>query len=306
MKRSFLLWTIGFLFLLSFLNPLFSTVYGSISGRVTDEDGKPVENVGVRIHGFYVKTVLTDKDGRYSIQMLKPGKYSISFYPLHPYCDVTMPQPVYVQPGKTVIFNKVVKLGGSISGKVIKKDGAPFPGVSIHAFAMYGGSEWVTTEEDGKFFIGRLCPSDNYLITADCKIPGYAYKVIQGVKVERGKETKDLNIVFDLDDITGIEGYVTSSIDGKPLAEVKIGIIIRGVKGVDLGGAISDKNGYYHIKALDPGIYDLLAMPPIEEKYSFQQWSELCKEKNNIQVEKGKKVRVDFTLDIPSSKSSNL
>ncbi len=35
--------TIGFVFLLfSSLNPLFSTIYGSISGRVTDEDGKSI------------------------------------------------------------------------------------------------------------------------------------------------------------------------------------------------------------------------------------------------------------------------
>jgi hypothetical protein len=310
MKKKSFVWLIGFVFLLFvFKSSLFSTVYGSISGRVTDEDGKPLENVGVGIHGYQVGTTVTDKDGRYSFQMLKPGIYTIFFYPLHPYCYADPLQSVYVPPGKIVVFNKVIKLGGAISGKVIKKDGTPFSGVSVHAFARYGGSEEVTTGTDGKFFIGRLCPSDNYLLTANCNIPGYAYKVVQNVKVERGKETKDITIVFDLDDITGIEGYVTSSIDGKPLegVEIKFGFGERFSegRGIDAGEAISDKNGYYYIKNLEPGYYHFLALPPIKEGQNFLEWSSLSKEKENIKVEKGKRTKVDFKLDIPSSQDSS-
>jgi hypothetical protein len=309
MKKKSFVWLIGFVFLLFvFKSSLFSTVYGSISGRVTDENGKPLEKVKVKVEGeYYTKSTTTDKDGKYSFRMLEPGEYEIFFYPSHPYFDPEGGKvySVKVQPGKTVIFNKLMSLGGSISGKVIKKDGTPFSGVSVEILGPGGGYEEVSTGEDGKFFVGGLRPSDNYLLIANCNIPGYAYKVVQNVKVERGKETKDITIVFDLDDITGIEGYVTSSIDGKPLAEIEISVYLFEEYLEEVGKVVSGKDGYYYIRNLDPGNYNLSARPPMEEKYSYGEWSKLCKDKDNVSVEKGKKTRVDFQLDIPSQ-SSNL
>ena len=106
-----------------------------------------------------------------------------------------------------------------------------------------------------------------------------------------------MDIIFNLDDITGIEGYVTSSIDGKPIPEVDIAISTFGEEGIDMGEVVTDANGYYSIRNLDSGIYDLLALPPMEN-LSFQEWSALCKDKDNIVVVKGEKTRVDFKLDI--------
>lgn len=300
-RRAFLTLGIGIFYLIISIgvNFLYSTIYGSISGQVVSEDtGKCIPGVGVSIHGYHVKTTKTDKDGRFSFQELTPGKYTILFVSVHPYCGDPLIEGIDVESGKNTIYNKVLKVGGSISGVIYKGDGVtPFPGVSILAKERFSVLGLTTSGEEGRYFIGRLCPSNNYHITADCKIPGYAYKVLQGVTVEKGNETKEMDIIFDLDDITGIEGYVTSSIDGKPLSEVDIAISTFGEEGIDMGEVVTDEKGYYSIRNLDSGIYDLLALPAMEN-LSFQEWSALCKDKDNIVVVRGEKTRVDFKLDI--------
>lgn len=294
--------------------PLYATIYGTISGKVTDEEtGTGVPNVGVHVYGRVSMTIDTDKNGKYKFKKLRPGKYTISFFPMPPHCDVSMPEIVYVGPGENVVFNKVVKLGGTISGKVFKAEGmTPFKGVYIRAFGRGAGSEDSNTTEDGSYFLqGRLCPSSDYFITADCKIPGYAYKVIVGITVEKVKNTEVRDIVFDLNDITGIEGHITSSIDGGPIANASIAFINKDIleplinEPMLLGAINTDENGYYYLKNLVPGDYLLHVLPPRREGMALQEWSLLIekkyKNKEDVVVTKGTKIRVDIKLDVPSS-----
>jgi hypothetical protein len=298
---------------------LFPIIYGSVSGVVTDEDtGKGVPNVGVSLNGRVNLTVETDKEGKFVAKLLKPGKYGILFTPSFPHCNVTAPDYIYIEPGKNIIYNKVVKIGGSIRGKVLYSDSKkPFPGVSIHAFARFAGSEFDTTMNDGSYFLGgggRMCPSPNYYIEAKCNIPNVAYKVLLGVVVEKGKETKAEDILFDLNDPTGIEGLITSSLDGKPLRNVHIAIFssenkypgVDNDKEVEMGDVYTDSGGYYYIKNLEPGTYWIYILPPIVDEWSYSEFSSYCKEKKGIVVAIGKKTRVDSQLDIPSADISAL
>ncbi len=293
---------------------LFPIIYGSVSGIVTDEDtGKGVPNVGVSLNGRVNLTVETDKEGKFVAKLLKPGKYGILFTPSFPHCNVTAPDYIYIEPGKNIIYNKLVKLGGSIRGKVLYSDSKkPFPDVSIHAFARFAGSEFDTTMNDGSYFLGgggRMCPSPNYYIEAKCNIPNIAYKVLLGVIVEKGKETKAEDILFDLNDPTGIEGFITSSLDGKPLKNIHIAIFssekkypgVDNDKEVEMGDVYTDSGGYYYIKNLEPGTYWIYILPPIVDEWSYSEFSSYCKEKKGIVVAIGKKTRVDSQLDIPYS-----
>jgi hypothetical protein len=307
----------AFIVFITLTGRLFPIIYGSVSGIVTDEDtGKGVPNVGVSLSGRVNLTVDTDKDGKFVVKLLKPGKYEILFTPSFPHCNVTAPDYIYIGPGKNIIYNKVVKLGGSIRGKVLYSDSKkPFPGVSIHAFARFAGSEFDTTMDDGSYFLGgggRMCSSPNYYIKANCNIPNVAYKVLLGVVVEKGMETKAEDILFDLNDPTGIDGIITSLIDGKPLKNVHIAIFssekkypgVDNDKEVEMGDVYTDSGGYYYIKNLEPGIYWIYILPPIADEWSFYEFSSYCKEKKGIVVAIGKKTRVNSLLDIPSSDNS--
>jgi len=305
----------AFIVVITLTSRLFPIIYGSVSGIVTDEDtGKGVPNVGVSLNGRGNLTVDTDKEGKFVAKLLKPGKYGIQFTPSFPHCNVTVPDYIYIEPGKNIIYNKVVKLGGSIRGKVLYSDTKnPFIGVSIHAFARYAGSEFDTTMDDGSYFLGgggRMCPSPNYYIEAKCNIPNVAYKVLLGVIVEKGKETKAEDILFDLNDPTGIDGFIFSSLNGKPLNDIQISIHSQGKKypgsndDVDMGEVYTNSDGYYYIKNLEPGTYWIDILPPIADEWSFHEFLSYCKEKSGIVVSSGKKIRVDSQLDIPSEEIS--
>jgi hypothetical protein len=151
------------------VNFLYSTIYGSISGQVVSEDtGKGISGVGVRIRGYHGRSTKTDKDGRFSFPELTPGKYTIFFVSIQPYCGDPLMESIDVEPGKNTIYNKVLKVGGSISRVIYKSDGVtPFPGVSILANKRFSVLGLTTSGEEGRYFIGRLCPSNNYHITAD-------------------------------------------------------------------------------------------------------------------------------------------
>ena len=303
---------------ISSTNPLFSIIYGSLSGVVTDEEtGKAVPEVSVQLNGRTNVIVLTDKNGKYLAKPLKPGLYTIYFHPSFPHCNVSAPKRIFIGEGENAVLNVRVKLGGSISGKVLYSDSKkPFPGVSIRAFARYAGSEYDTTKEDGSYFfgnMGRLCASPNYYIEADCNVPNVAYKVLLGVIVEKGIETKAEDILFDLNDPTGIEGYINSSIDGTPLNNVHITVFDMDKKypgeirngDVEVGNVCTNSDGYYFIKNLDPGNYWIYTLPPLEDEWTNDEYSTYCKEETDIVVTSGKTTRIDSKLSIINTKNSS-
>lgn len=295
-------------------NPLYSIIYGSVSGVVTEEDtGKAVSGVSIFVSGPSRVTVETDKDGKFLAKPLRPGQYTIMFVPGYPHCNIE-PDRIFIEPGENIVFNKVLQIGGTIRGRVLHSGGnAPFPGVSVQAFARFAGSEFDDTREDGSYFLGdggRLCPSTGYYIKFDCKVPNVAYKVLFGADVAKGTETNIADVVFDLNDPTGIEGYITSSLDGKPLSGVQIAVAHGDKKypgadeDVKVGDVYTTAAGYYNIKNLEPGNYWIYILPPIDDDWEYDEYSSYCKEKTGIVVVAGKKTRVDAKLDVASASGS--
>ena len=302
----------AFIVVITLTSRLFPIIYGSVSGTVTDEDtGKGLPGVRVNLNGRSNLYSETDKEGKFAVKLLKPGKYSISFTPLFPHCCLTQGE-IDIEPGKNVIFNASAKIGGTIRGNVLYSDTKkPFPGVSINAFARFAGMAKETSKDDGSYFLGvdngRFCPSPDYCIEAKCNIPNVAYKVLLGVIVEKGKETKAEDILFDLNDPTGIDGFITSSLNGKPLIGVHIYIINLDKRYpitdrfVRMGDIYTNSDGYYYINNLEPGTYLIHMLPKIKAEWSFNEFLSYSKEKSPIVVTSGKKTRVNSQLDIPYS-----
>jgi hypothetical protein len=161
-----------------------------------------------------------------------------------------------------------LEIGGSVRGFVYKAPGVPFNNVFIKIDSYPNSIGFGRTKEDGSFFIGNLCAAEDYYLEFVHKINGHSYKFIDNIQIEKGKITKINDIIFDFDDITGIEGYVTSSIDRKPLANAMVGFTyIKQSKdgGVFISGKVyTDKNGYFYMKNLKPGKYSMYTLWPAE------------------------------------------
>jgi len=288
-----------------------ATIYGSICGKVTAGDtGMPLNNAQINLYSHHPKYgisnpnhTLTDKEGNFCFEMLREGRYYITYIPPHPYLgndelftveyvikkNYNWPSTVILEKGKNVNIDIVAdQIGGSISGRVLKGDGVtPFPEVFVLASSSEGNQWGDRSKEDGSYRITHLIPADNYRLWADT--PGYGYKIIDGIRVEAGKETSGVDIIINTDDPTGVEGTVTSS-DGKPVEGEFVRVYI---KGKWIGGWNStDKDGKYSISGLEPEIYTL------KIRYTTDAIN-APKDKiiEGVVVEKGKKTRVDIVLE---------
>lgn len=293
-----------------FVHPIQATIYGSISGQVTDEEtGKGIPGIGISILGRTRAEVLTDAEGKYLKNLLKPGKYNVIFNFHSPYCRSSSGGTLYINPGQNIVLNSVFKIGGSVSGRVYESDGiTPIGSATINVIRYGGGVGKTETKADGSYSMCCLCPTDDYYISVDSNIPGIAYIIFLGIKVEKGKDTNVLDVVFDLDDITGIEGIITSSIDGKPIPDAEVAIwnykIIDPVKGepIEIGSVNTNENGYYYIKNLEPGEYKIYVLPPVGDDISYEDYSKLCKEKESIIIKKSEKTKVNLELGFVSKR----
>jgi hypothetical protein len=283
-----------------------AAVYSSISGRVIAEDtGKGLANVtivatlvGPSHKGYCYAS--TDATGVYVLTDLEPGTYLIGFYKENdfyvneePHVEVVLPK------GKHVVnVNHVLTLGGSISGTVYQSDGTtPMAEVGVHASVSGMQQSWIdnskysATGVDGKFLLQGLPQSDNCGI--EIMVPGHA-RMTKTVRITKGTVTANVNFTVKWDDVTGINGYIKSSVDGKPIKETDV--YLRDSSGRDIGYARTDDTGMFSIVGVTPGAHDVVAFWP-----EGGGWIK----KKNILIQSGKSIVVNFEFDKPAPTSRN-
>jgi hypothetical protein len=298
-------WALMLLFLsLVFTQSSHAEIYTSISGTVTASDtGQGV--VGVGVHAFsqdghipgYVET---NEKGIYVLKNLKPGSYRMAFSipdPLYiteePHLEVILPR------GKNLVnVNYVFKLGGSVSGTVYDADGVtPLYDERVSAEVPNPQPAWVEgfkttfTDRNGKFLLQGLPESDNCIVEVEIRGLGPIKKT---AKIIKGKVTEGINFVVKRDDITGISGYIKSSIDNKPI--IRAEILFWDSLENQVGSASTDETGKYSIIGIPPGIYTATAFWP-----EGGEWID----KINIFVEAGKSTIINFEFNRPAPQSMN-
>jgi hypothetical protein len=326
MRKNLRKWVLGAVFLLLISNFLpkmtEAKIYGTISGKIIAEDtGKGVKDAHVFLFPINEKTghpmepriVETDEEGRFLFKNLSEGKYLLAVEPPPPYYGDTE----YVERGKynkvdSIIlrkggvvhdFVKVVKVGGSISGKVVKGDGTGFPDVFVSVWSDADLDSTKTTA-DGSYRIEGLAPSKEYQVTIsiekgeDILYHNEWSKVKKGIKIDAKEETKGVDFILDLDDPTGIEGIVTST-DGKPLEGASIDIeIAEGDNLVFKAATYTLEGGRYSLKGLVSGRGSVAAgyfRRDLQAHEFFYQSKE-------VYFQRGKRIRVDFILDFEKDK----
>ncbi len=292
-----------------------ATIYGTISGKVIGEDtGEGIEGVRVILYtlgGDQIASTETDRKGYFQFRMLKEGDYSLQFAPPAPYLmspyrdkirkERLLEGKVTVEKGQSVYIEKVLKVGGIISGYVYREDGkTPIEGVHVEAFPR--DKFWVLpessiTDSNGKYTITGLKPLPNYIVKASQFESTCHFPILKtNIKVEANKTT-EVNFIFNMQDPTRINGKILSAIDGNPLPSVDISIdkyFDDMKKFIWIHSIHPDIEGKFVIIGVEPGIYKITA-----EAYN-PEIKKGDRKEIEIHIEKGQTKEIAIFLDLPS------
>ena len=223
---------------------------GIISGRVTSEDGQPIEGVLVMAFeaggspgtsGFFA---VTDSNGEYRIaNNLETGKYSVTLlYPkgyVWSFQDTVEVDVVAGQETGGVDFS--LMKSGKISGVVVYSDDSPAGEVYVMATSTDGKYfGYAITDVDGTFTIDSGLGPGTYMVMA-MSGTGYGQPSAQPLQVtlSKGGEVTGLRIVIGPGTPkASIEGTVTDK-SGRPLAGATVS-----AQGISV---TTDENGKYKL-----------------------------------------------------------
>lgn len=289
-----------------------ATIYGAISGQVVTEDTKKgLEDVTVYLcfpSMILITETKTDKNGRFSFDMVKERQYLLLFFP-NPdsgyYVDIPNTREeipgrtiINVEKGKHVVVKREALIGGTALIKAVKRDGTRFIPPPDRPIRLDTGAEIVESyltpevpDSEGNY-LARGLPPDTYWF--DAEIEGYAAQRIENIRIEKGKTT-EVNFIIDLGDPTGIEGKIISSIDGGPIYNVTMAISqIINEKEINVSplGTGTDETGYFSLVGLVPGICIVYYGNPLEPEHVL---------KKEVIITEGKKTWLELKLDIPSN-----
>jgi beta-lactamase regulating signal transducer with metallopeptidase domain/5-hydroxyisourate hydrolase-like protein (transthyretin family) len=289
---------------------------GTLSGRVTDKDGRPIRGAKVFIYGYPVGTpvddvfsAVTDADGKYAITDLriwdadkvKPRKVGNGvfekvskcfFTVLHP--DYGMARPAYhkVPSVVGVTLQPAAKIEGTIVDRVTGKPAANAT-VSMQGIHPTNGFQQTRTNDNGQYRLSSVA-TGRYNIWADA--PGRTCVAIDSLKVVAGKTYSNKNI--SLIEGAWLEGRVIDADTGKPLSHAEgrqLAVAIYGPSRPRSGAAVTsspvDKNGRFGLRVA-PG----RNFPYIMTSSVWQRTEDREKFRKGIVMKAGELVSLDFRV----------
>lgn len=238
-----------------------------VYGFVKDPSGKALSGITVSADpGGYTAT--TDFSGRYELDYVDPGTYTISASGLGWASASTTISP---SGGQTMQAADIVVLFGSLAGCARDDLGNPVSNATISTH----GVVLVTTDTDGNYSIGNLSPGYYYLTASKT---GHVSVSLNPIVSGAQTTTCDFTLVR-----TGtVTGYVRDNL-GRTISDVRIGASpsIGFSAGTDSGGA-------YVLANVPPGTYSFTA--------SRDSWTSVTV--SNVVVAADGTVPLDFTLQL--------
>ena len=151
------------------------------TGRVLDEEGRPVAGAKVEVDGV---SATTDDKGYFELVRVPAGKQSLT---IQETARTEAQQNISVEisesPRQDLGAFKVVELPGSVSGSVKDQDGDPVKGAKVVIDDGKGNRVETTTDDNGKVNVDKL-PAGDYTVTVEAD--GYS-KGESKVRVNPGK-----------------------------------------------------------------------------------------------------------------------
>jgi hypothetical protein len=155
---------------------------GTVSGRITDREGRPIPGVQVMVAGERSVTVTTDPSGRYRAEGLEPGRYSIwvekeGYAPLR---ETGRAAALRLRPGEhleDVDFR--LDREAFLCGLVQDPERRPLVGVRVSALqrvftgptASYSPLRTALSNDQGRFCLRGLPPGLYYLVAVPTERP---------------------------------------------------------------------------------------------------------------------------------------
>ncbi len=258
----------------------YSTLFGSISGRVTDESNAPLVGYRVEVRtldNFPVSEAQTDDDGNYQIDWLLPGEYKVFFEGRPGLCldewscnepDFNMACTIFVwenqlSPGVDAQLAAYNTLFGSISGRVTDESNAPLVGyrVEVRTLDNFPVSE-TQTDNDGNYQIDWLLPGEYkvffegrpglYLDEWSCNEPDFNMACTIFVWANQLNPGIDAQLAAYSTLFGSISGRVTDE-SNAPLVGYRVEV--RTLDNFPVSEAQTDDDGNYQIDWLLPGEY---------------------------------------------------
>ena len=243
-----------------------------VAGRVVDQEGAPVAGARVEqeadanamaialVLGSEPRFAITDRDGRFTMGGLSPGK-EVKLVARHR--DYAAPAPLAVQPPRDGL-RITLRPGTLVEGTVTNATGEPLAGVRV-AFALEadttsgpfpgaaaGSSTRPTLTDDRGRFVLRNIPAGDGEISLDH--PDYRPRT-EPLHVPAGQERLE-PAPYRLDAGLSIEGLVVDA-QGEPLADVRIVADFRGEGQFESRGAKTDAQGRFVLPGLREGDWRL-------------------------------------------------
>ena len=279
----------------------------TLTGRVVEEGGQPIAEASViatpagvassssSLAALKVRTGLTDETGKFVIDGLAPGAFTLtSFLPGYVSAAGSPGQPVYYRPGESATLQMVK--GGVITGVVTSFNGEPITGIRVRAMQIKdakGGparagtvtplqlfQEW-KTDDRGVYRIFGLDPG-SYLVSVGGRgVMNFLMQSVEGydndaptyypsatrdtaleVAVRSGEVASGIDIRFREGRGHAISGEVSGKVP--QTADSGLAVILTqastgGVQSFSIG-LFSDTERSFQFDSVPDGQYDVVAM----------------------------------------------
>lgn len=232
-----------------------------IAGSVRDEEGAPVRDALLILHGKNVlggsmmasfPQEVHDPDGRFELLVDEPGTLSL-LVSATGYLVKEIPLEVPAEGGVDSLEIVVQAASCVVTGRLTGPEGEPIAQTSIYFGRKDPGgpqpSTYPVTDSAGQF---RSAGLSEGLWSVFVQSPGYL-PVRRDLEVQAGENRLDLQLERGLE----VEGEVVDA-DGRPLPRVQLGLTAK--EGSLSGGfATSDESGHFLIQGVEPGDFALSA-----------------------------------------------
>jgi hypothetical protein len=250
---------------------------GTVTGAVRSRAGKPLPGICVLAipagsnypalaYYFGAGFRLTDRNGRYDMGDLAPGKYDLQFSDCGPstygsqwYRGKATEQastPVTVRSGvKTRAINAVMALGGSISGLAVSGPNRPLASICVTAEDIATKSTGsAETGRTGRYVITGLSSGTYQVIFTDCGHSPARWGSVTRAGVLVAGRNAVTGVNQRLDAAGTISGTVDASWSARPLSGACVVVVPASANG-SYGTAVTGDGGSYQVTGLSAGNY---------------------------------------------------
>jgi Carboxypeptidase regulatory-like domain len=183
-------------------------------GRVIDDSGRPIEGANIDTERETDSSVRTGADGRF-VWLIRDGSRAyvrvrkVGYFAAD---DIVHEVDAYRE---SLI---VVRRGWFAEGVVLNADGTPATGATLIRFEDDRIAEAsALSDAAGRYRIGPLPPGAHPIRISKARIP------LGRARIEIGPGGDTTGVVIRLPELVAVEGVVVDAIDGRPLADVRVG-----------------------------------------------------------------------------------